>query len=83
MKKRILIGACGAALAVTACVVPTASAQAAEQQRARWSDTGARFYWHSSCKEAGKAGVRNEGWEAWDCKGSSAPWEEYELWKLD
>lgn len=73
-----VLGVSGAALAFTACLVPAAAAE----QRGTWRDTGARFYWYESCREAGEAGVRNEGWEAWDCKGSSAPWSKYQLWSL-
>jgi len=56
-------------------------ALAAPAHAASWHDTGQSFYWYASCEAAGKAGMAS-GWQAYDCKGSSAPWSSYELWGL-
>ena len=63
----------GSALAVGATATPALAAA--------WHNTGQTFYWYSSCKAAGEAGVKS-GWQSYDCKGSSAPWASYELWGL-
>ncbi|MEV5824675.1 hypothetical protein AB0L25_03770 [Spirillospora sp. NPDC052242] len=74
LKKAAVVAAlAGATLSAGAFVAPAHAAS--------WHNTGQTFYWYASCKAAGEAGVRS-GWQAYDCKGSSAPWASYELWGL-
>lgn len=38
------------------------------------------YFWHSSCEQAGKAGL-NKAWRAYVCvNGSGSPLDDYELW---
>ncbi|MEU8799360.1 hypothetical protein [Spirillospora sp. NPDC048819] len=67
--------------AVVAGSALTVGATATPALAASWHNTGQTFYWYSSCAAAGKAGM-SSGWQAYDCKGSSAPWASYELWGL-
>ncbi|OLT31078.1 hypothetical protein BJF79_37545 [Actinomadura sp. CNU-125] len=72
-KVAVVTALAGSALSVGAFTTPAHAAS--------WHNTGQTFYWHSSCDAAGKAGMQS-GWQAYDCKGSSAPWASYELWGL-
>ncbi|MDN3356922.1 hypothetical protein [Actinomadura sp. DC4] len=80
-----VVTAAASALVTGGCAAssPTSALASSERQahRASWHDTGQSFYWYASCEAAGKAGMAS-GWQAFDCKGSSAPWSSYELWGL-
>ncbi|MEO3822658.1 hypothetical protein [Actinomadura sp. B10D3] len=72
-KAAVAMAVAGSALTVGLTATPALAAS--------WHNTGQTFYWYSSCAAAGKAGMQS-GWQAYDCKGSSAPWASYELWGL-
>jgi uncharacterized membrane-anchored protein len=44
---------------------------------AQWHDTTQEFFWETSCRSAGQAGLAS-GWEDYDCKGSLLV--NYRLW---
>lgn len=70
-----------AAILTALTALPLTGVVATPAHAASWHDTGQSFYWYASCESAGKAGMAS-GWQAYDCKGSAAPWSSYELWGL-
>lgn len=81
LRKALLTGLATAALTTAMAAPAHATATETDTAAPRWHNTGQTFYWYDSCEAAGRAGVKS-GWQTYDCKGSSAPWEDYELWGL-
>lgn len=90
MGRRVTRGITALALAVglaaggmfgagSATAAATAPAIATDESPPPGYEYAGEFFWHSSCVEAGNAGM-NRGWSHYVCLGETFSTDYYELW---